>query len=548
MKKRAILYIRVSTDEQADKGYSLAYQEDRLRSYCEINNIEPVSVFQEDHSAKTFDRPVFREMMMFTKNRKNRGTIDYLLVIKWDRFSRNTKDSYQMIHEFHKLGIEVRAIEQHLDLNIPEAKLMLAFYLASPEVENDRRALNIFSGMRRAKKEGRWIASAPLGYKNVRDENNKPAIAPDEKKAALVREAFEELASGQYNLEEVRRRLSKKGMKCSRSNFQRLMRNPVYAGKIHVPAFKDESEAYVQGQHESILEENLFWQVQEILDGRTPKNTVKKKMLDELPLRGFLQCPQCNGILTGSASKGKMGVRYFYYHCREGCPERFKAHLANDAIVEIFNGIQAKKEVIELYQDILKDIFKDSNTDRDKKLQGIQTEVDSNTKRINTAMQMMLDKEMERSEYKDIKDRYEGLNSKLLRDKVAIEAMDGNYGIYLKSGMAFLKNISNHYQKSNLETKRKIVSSIFMGNIIFEKNQVRTPQFTEIVKLISLEDSNLGGIKKGSHSYNQMRSRLVEEEGFEPPDLLQSPVFKTGAINRSTTPLCLLVYLRSANV
>ena len=41
---------------------------------------------------------------------------------------------------------------------------------------------------------------------------------------------------------------------------------------------------------------------------------------------------------------------------------------------------------------------------------------------------------------------------------------------------------------------------------------------------------------------------LAEEEGFEPPDLLQSPVFKTGAINRSTTPLCLLVYLRSANV
>jgi hypothetical protein len=45
-----------------------------------------------------------------------------------------------------------------------------------------------------------------------------------------------------------------------------------------------------------------------------------------------------------------------------------------------------------------------------------------------------------------------------------------------------------------------------------------------------------------------LKGGLAEEEGFEPPDLLQSPVFKTGAINRSTTPLCLLVYLRSANV
>jgi site-specific DNA recombinase len=514
MSKRAILYIRVSTDEQADKGYSLAYQEDRLRSYCQINNIEPVSVFQEDHSAKTFNRPTFKEMMAFAK--KNRATIDYLLVIKWDRFSRNTKDSYHMIHEFDKLGIEVRAIEQHLDLNIPEAKLMLAFYLASPEVENDRRALNVYSGMRRAKKEGRWVSSAPLGYKNVRDENNKPVIELDEKNAPLIREAFEELASGQYNIEEVRRRLNKKGMKCSRSNFQRLMRNPVYAGKIHLPAFKEETESYVQGKHESILDENLFWEVQDILNGRTPKNTTKKKMKDELPLRGFLQCPRCSGVLTGSASRGRLGKRYFYYHCRLGCPERFKAHLANDAVLNIFNQIQVKKEVIELYEDILKDIFKESNTDREKKLKGIQEEIDTNTKRINTAMQMMLDREMERSEYKAIKDRFDDLNSKLLRQRAGIEAMDSSYGIYLKSGMAFLKNISGHYQNANLETKRKIVGSIFSEKIIFENSEVRTPQFTEVVKLIMLEDNTLAGIKKGSHHHNQIRSRMVVRTGIEP--------------------------------
>ncbi|WP_461398299.1 hypothetical protein [Flavitalea sp.] len=45
-----------------------------------------------------------------------------------------------------KLGVERQAIEQPLDLAVPENKLMLAFYLAAPEVENDRRALNVLLG------------------------------------------------------------------------------------------------------------------------------------------------------------------------------------------------------------------------------------------------------------------------------------------------------------------------------------------------------------------------------------------------------------------
>ncbi len=55
--KIADLYIRVSTDEQADKGYSQRDQEERLTKYCELNNIEVRKVIFEDHSAKSFKRP-----------------------------------------------------------------------------------------------------------------------------------------------------------------------------------------------------------------------------------------------------------------------------------------------------------------------------------------------------------------------------------------------------------------------------------------------------------------------------------------------------------
>jgi site-specific DNA recombinase len=74
--------------------------------------------------------------------RKEKKQIDFVLFTKWDRFSRNTGDAYQMISLLRKLGVEPQAIEQPLDISIPENKMMLAFYLAAPEVENDRRTLN----------------------------------------------------------------------------------------------------------------------------------------------------------------------------------------------------------------------------------------------------------------------------------------------------------------------------------------------------------------------------------------------------------------------
>jgi site-specific DNA recombinase len=124
-----------------------------LRKYCTLNSIVIRNVIFEDHSAKTFDRPQWKQLLHSLKKYKHR--IDLVLFLKWDRFSRNAGDAYHMISVLRKLGVEPQAIEQPLYLTIPENKMMLAFYLAAPEVENNRRALNVLHGMRRARKVGR---------------------------------------------------------------------------------------------------------------------------------------------------------------------------------------------------------------------------------------------------------------------------------------------------------------------------------------------------------------------------------------------------------
>ena len=167
MKKTAILYTRVSTDEQ-NNGYSPADQKDKLIRYCENNGIDIIGFYHDDESGKSFNRPQWKKLMSFLRSNQNK--VDYIYFLKWDRFSRNASEAYAELSKLETLGVEARAIEQPLDLEIPEQKVMQAIYLIAPEVDNDRRALNIFHGIRRGKREGRWLGACPRGYKNTRND------------------------------------------------------------------------------------------------------------------------------------------------------------------------------------------------------------------------------------------------------------------------------------------------------------------------------------------------------------------------------------------
>lgn len=83
--KRADLYICVSTDEQADKGYSQRDQEERLKRFCSTKRIAVGQVIYEDHSTKTFNRPEWAKLLNTLKKKSSKT--DLILFTKWDRLS-----------------------------------------------------------------------------------------------------------------------------------------------------------------------------------------------------------------------------------------------------------------------------------------------------------------------------------------------------------------------------------------------------------------------------------------------------------------------------
>src|ERR1700761_6566230 len=112
--KSAYLYVRVSTEEQKRKGYSLPEQEDRLLRYCEYNNIKVIEIFREDYSAKNFIRPQWNRLLSSVKRSKSKEE-KHILFVRWDRFSRSIEYAYEMIGILRRFNTTPIAIDQPLD-------------------------------------------------------------------------------------------------------------------------------------------------------------------------------------------------------------------------------------------------------------------------------------------------------------------------------------------------------------------------------------------------------------------------------------------------
>jgi site-specific DNA recombinase len=515
MKQKAILYTRVSTDEQND-GYSPADQKERLIKYCDQQGIEIVAFFHDDESGKSFDRPEWLNIITFIK--KNKGTVDLLLFIKWDRFSRNVAEAYIAIRDLRKYGIEPQAIEQPLNFEIPESKIMLAVYLAAPEVDNDRRALNIFHGIRRGKKEGRWLGGCPRGYKNARDANNKPIIVPEGgKQEQLVKEAFTLFAGGLHPIEFLRRKMNKEGLTCSRQAFWLLLRNQIYIGKVFVPTYKDEIGVWVEGQHEGIIEESVFYKVQDVLHGRKRNVPAKNsKVRGELPLRGHLICPQCERTLTGSASTGRHGNKFFYYHCSNGCKERQRASEVNNELLNLLHTYKAKPEVSELYSNILKQSLKEDNQLVKSDLQTITKDIEKQKQRLQNARALMLDGEVTPDDYRGMKNDIESLLNDLRKKEIVLKGGNKNYDKEIDYCTKLLKEIDKIYQNATPERKQLIIGSIFPERLVFENNKYRTPVINEVILRICTDNGLFKGKKKGKYIFNDVLSKGVASTGIEP--------------------------------
>lgn len=331
---------------------------------------------------------------------------------------------------------------------------------------------------------------------------------------------FQELSQGILNGEQVRRLANGKGLKCERNNFWKLIRNPMYCGIIVVPPFENEEMQFVKAQHEPLITESLFYEVQDVLNGNKRKVASKVVADDNLPLRGFLECPTCNRMLTGSASKGRHNY-YYYYHCSGShCKSRYKAEDVNGYFENYLGNFQLNPNVGELFKMVVLDYYRSANREELDERKFIATKIEEQEKILSNARKRFMTEEIDVEDFKAIKigcseqlKRLDAKLSELPAKSDGLKRVEGLLDVLIER----YSDIKSKYKVASLEDKRNIIGSMYPENLQFDGTQHRTANLNTVLELILLINNNIEGKKRGERYTNLHLSPLVARRGIEPP-------------------------------
>ncbi|MEI6487338.1 MAG: recombinase family protein [Bacteroidota bacterium] len=509
MQSNVILYLRVSTDEQAEKGHSLQQQEESLKAYCKREGYNIIKIYKDDHSAKNFNRPEWIQLKLFVK--ANKHQINKVLFTKWDRFSRSSEKAYPVLSEFRKMGIESNAVEQLLDFTQSNYKMMLAVYLVQGEMERDNISDRTLKGTHQAKKGGYYCGKAPYGYDNCRDEFKKSILKPNQY-AHFIRTSFEEVAKGIEPVEVIRKRLNKLGMNIQKSAFSDILKNIIYAGKIIVPEFEKEPMTIVEGRFEAIIDLSTFYKVQDVFRGKRWYGLKPSHDNENFPLRDFLTCEICGKQVTGSVSKGR-SKKYGYYHCRNKCQTRVSIDQTHAFISGLLTNLQINNNIKELFKEVLKDTDVKYNGDKAKQLM-IKLETQQSIKgSIIEAENMLLKRELAPERFNNIALR---LNSDLMNVSNDIEILNNkNDSIkeYVDGGLEMLTNLNVLFNEGSYEDKRILAGSLFTEKVLLGNNGCRTTSVNEVLDVLTRSNKCFEEIKKGKAIISDSFSASVPGAG-----------------------------------
>ena len=491
--KRAYIYTRVSTEDQRG-NWSMAGQEQACREFCQRSGYDVVRVFRDEAaSAKTFDRSAWSEMQRSLK----RDKINFIVVQKYDRFSRNVAEGLEMFERLERrYNLRVLSVQENLGIS-PFSPFFWKFRadaLTGAEFERRMIADRTAGGRHAAAKQGRWMGPAPFGYDNARDENNKPILVLNQQEAPVAAEMFRLYASG-LPFEDVRTWAKTNGFTARHKEaVKRLLTNPVYAGLITTPSYQGEAPQYVRGLHEPIVQEALFWQVQNRISGRSGKPRAEKD--DALPLRGYLLCQGCQRPLTGSRSRGKSGGHWYYYRCLRCLGQNFRAEYAHNQMREILSGLSFGPVELDFLERKTRQAVQRLQREYEERAQKAKQEAEELSLKIES-----LEDKIDEETYRrwllrlraDVSDRQE-----LIAGAKSDEA--ASWQRY-EAALPFLGNLERIWEICPVEKKAQFLRLLFGESLEKTERGYRTPHVNPAVKYNAHKISTLE-IKSGTENTN----------------------------------------------
>lgn len=277
-----VIYLRVSSEQQAERELSIPAQREALQRYAEERGWKIIDEYvDEAKSAKSADRPQFQQMIADAQRSNKR--FGAILVHKFDRFSRNRSDHVVYKALLKKQGIIVLSATEPTEPDTPHGVLLEGMLEVISEFYNVNLKHETLKGMRENAVQGFHCGGrVPFGYRRVKRGNKITYELGTEEELNIIRQIYTMAAEGMGG-KKIARELNKQGMpkghRWSPSTILSILSNQVYLGhrvwnkKSVASGMKKPDNEWIikKHAHPAIISEKLWEAAQQSLMTRKLK-------------------------------------------------------------------------------------------------------------------------------------------------------------------------------------------------------------------------------------------------------------------------------------
>lgn len=435
--KKAAIYIRVSTDAQAEEGYSIDAQKEQLTAYCIAKGVKNYEYYIDGgYSGSSLSRPEIQRLIQDCKG----GNISHVVVFKLDRLSRSQKDTLYLIEDiFIPNEVEFVSLGESIDTSSPTGKLMIGILSAFAQLERENIRLRTRMGMKERVKSGLWMGGGkiPFGY----DYDSTQGILIPNKDADTVRQVYKLYLDGK-SMQDIANVL---GLKWEMLVKQILKR------KINYGIIEYNGEEY-HGKHEPIITKDIYDAAMTEMKRRSNSSIIKTDHL----LTGLIFCGKC-GARMRYQKWGKKDCKFVCYSQQVSKP-----YLIKDP-----NCTQKKLWTKEIEDNIIDAMFEFADNYNSNNKQYNIEEVDVLS--LLEQQRIAISKKLKR-----LYDLYSEDDNDILLDSIAeqkkkLEDIDARiiseqnkseYEVIRRDTIKSLSSLRNSWDNLSIEEKRNIITRI----------------------------------------------------------------------------------------
>lgn len=538
---RAVVYLRVSTKEQAERGggaegFSIPAQREACQRKADSLSAEVVDEFIDaGESAKTAHRPELQRLLRFLLD----GSIQYVIVHKIDRLARNRVDDVEINVAIRKTGATLVSCTENID-ETPSGALMHGIMSSIAEFYSKNLANEVIKGSVQKAKSGGTVGKAPTGYVNIRKMENGREIRTvevDPERGPLMTWAFEQYAAGEWSLRTLLEALTERGLTTTAtarmpskplvlSHFLRLLRHPYYKGIVRYRGVE------YPGTHTPLVTDELWEKVQQMLSAANTAGD--KHKLHYHYLKGSVFCGDCGERLIITMAKNRHGTVYPYFICVGRQKKRFdcrqKAVLIETVehlVEQHYAAVQLPAEDAERVREALLEQLSSQQVAAEHE-RGFQQK---RLHRLAAERQKLLQAFYNDSIAPDLlKAEQARITSEMEHAKRRLSALSAEFDVIqtnLNVAIEFAKHCEHAYLAAAPKVRRQINQAIFEKLYVHEEWEVTSELAEPFRTLLGSDLRKLAEETQDSHKTTNPQTNemvgglrmdyLVGAEGLEPP-------------------------------